>query len=358
MITTSGPPSQASRSSTDRTSPFIVSPSYDRFFFIFQPLVALALGASLSFTPLATERFLFNNQWRSFVTVLSGTVTMAHLVIVFFRSHANERIFRRHPRRFIWAPLCLFAGMMLSSWVLVSVFVLSVWWDVYHSSLQTFGLGRLYDMRAGNDAHAGRGWDRVLNLYLYMGPILAGVSLMDHAGHFREFEKVGAAFFTHIPAYAKTHQRWMTWAVLGTGVPFLIAYLAHYRRLAARGYRVSTEKAMLLASTGLCSIYTWGFNPFGQAFFIMNFFHGIQYFALIWHTEKKGIARTFGLGRFPWEAVRLPALFLFVSTAAAYGLWAELWGQSSHLAMSILLTVSIMHFWYDGFIWSVRKQDV
>ena len=45
-------------------------------------------------------------------------------------------------------------------------------------------------------------------------------------------------------------------------------------------------------------------------------------------------------------------------TAIVYGLWAELWGQSNHYAMSVLLTVSIMHFWYDGFVWSVRKKDV
>ena len=146
--------------------------------------------------------------------------------------------------------------------------------------------------------------------------------------------------------------------MLGTGVPFLLFYLLNSRRLVRLGYRVSKEKTLLLISTGLCSILTWGFNPFGQAFFIMNFFHGVQYFALVWYAEKRGIARTFGFSRFSWQAARGPALFLFVSTAAAYGLWAELLGQSSHLAMSVLLTVSIMHFWYDGFIWSVRKQDI
>jgi hypothetical protein len=31
---------------------------------------------------------------------------------------------------------------------------------------------------------------------------------------------------------------------------------------------------------------------------------------------------------------------------------------SVHWLGAITLIVSIMHFWYDGFIWSVRKQQV
>jgi hypothetical protein len=43
-----------------------------------------------------------------------------------------------------------------------------------------------------------------------------------------------------------------------------------------------SSKGLLLFLTGVCSIYAWGFNPFGLAFFIMNVFHAWQYFALIW----------------------------------------------------------------------------
>jgi hypothetical protein len=27
-------------------------------------------------------------------------------------------------------------------------------------------------------------------------------------------------------------------------------------------------------------------------------------------------------------------------------------------AMAVGITVSLLHFWYDGFIWSVRKREV
>jgi len=76
--------------------------------------------------------------------------------------------------------LLLFLGCWLSSPILVCTSVLATWWDVYHSSLQTFGLGRIYDMRAGNDALAGRRLDYYFNLLLYAGPILGGSALMAH----------------------------------------------------------------------------------------------------------------------------------------------------------------------------------
>ena len=74
----------------------------------------------------------------------------------------------------------------------------------------------------------------------------------------------------------------------------------------------------------------------------MNFFHSLQYFALVWHAEKAQVRAL------PW----------FFAAAAAYGVWGQFLGQSSHAAMSALLTVSIMHFWYDGFIWSVKRKQI
>ena len=335
---------------------FIVSRWYDLAFFILSPLLALALGITASFTPLAQARAAMGGKAESFVTMVSGVVTMAHLVIVFFRSHANPGIFRLYPKRFILAPLILFGAMMLSSWVLVFVFVLAVWWDVYHSSLQTFGLGRLYDKRAGNDVRAARGLDQGLNLLLYAGPIFAGATLMAHAEHFHRFRDVGTALFARIPEVALANQKYYAPLILGFGICYVAYYCLSYGRLYRKGYRIAWPKVALYAATGLCSIYTWGFNTFGQAFFIMNFFHALQYFALIWWAENKNLTAVLRLDRFGWG--KGAALLLFLGAGIGYGLWAHFLGESSHAAFSLLLTVSILHFWYDGFIWSVRKGQV
>ncbi|WP_437648982.1 hypothetical protein [Sorangium sp. So ce362] len=97
-----------------------------------------------------------------------------------------------------------------------------------------------------------------------------------HVQSFDAFEDVGAAFFTAVPALMDSHHRAISRAVIAAGTLFLVYYTLASRSLDRRGYRVSFPEVWLLASAGLCSIYAWGFNPWGQAFFIMNLFHAVQ----------------------------------------------------------------------------------
>lgn len=200
-------------------------------------------------------------------------------------------------------PIALYALLNASTWILVSVSVLATFWDVYHSGMQTFGFSRIYDRKAGNDPMTGRNLDWALNQLLYAGPILAGSTMMDHIEDFEEYEEVGSVFFTSIPGFMNAHQAYLSWPILCGGTLFIVYYALAQWRLHQAGQKISVQKTFLLVSTGLVSIYTWGFNTWGEAFFIMNVFHAVQYFGIV-------------------------------------------------------LVMSIMHFWYDGFIWSVQKKQV
>ena len=246
--------------------------------------------------------------------------------------------------------------MVSSLWVLISVSVLATFWDVYHSALQTFGFARIYDRKAGNDAALGRRLDWHLNHLLYAGPILAGATVMDHIEDFGEYDEVGATFFTSIPGFMVSNQGFFTWAVLISGGGFLIYYVWTQLRLQRLGHAISLQKVYLLVSTGAVSIYTWGFNTFGEAFFIMNFFHALQYFGIVWAFEKKNMMKLFHV-----EGIRFGkplAAVLFVAASGAYGFWVEALDTSIEALWAVTLIVSIMHFLYDGFVWSVRKKQV
>lgn len=341
-------------------SRYIVAPAYDWAFFILSPLIALALGVLVVYSPtlitplpqLLQRGIAYGG---SIADLFMGAFIMAHLVIVFFRSHGNPAIFRLYPMRFTVVPALLLAVMMSSTWAIVVVSVLATWWDVYHSGLQTFGLGRIYDSRVGNDPKVGRRLDIILNHLIYAGPILAGVTLMDHVDDFDEFAAVGSGFFTAIPALVESYAAWLTWAVLAFGVPFIAYYLYCYRRYRKQGYQVSTQKVVLLSCTAAVSIFTWSFNTFGTAFLIMNFFHALQYFAIVWAMEKRGMQSLFRLDGL--RIGRALTLGMFVGLAFGYGLWVEA-VPSSRTYLPVILVISIMHFWYDGFVWSVRRKQV
>jgi len=126
--------------------------------------------------------------------------------------------------------------------------------------------------------------------------------------------------------------------------------------LQKQGHIVSLQKVYLLVSTGAVSTYTWGFNAFGEAFFIMNFFHALQYFGIVWAFEKKNIMKIFRVDQLAFD--KPLALGGFLGIVGMYGFWVETADTSINALWAITLVVSIMHFWYDGFVWSVRRKQV
>ena len=340
-----------------RRSPYIVSARYDWAFFLAPPIAAMVIGLGLAATPFAT--IPIDGEGNTASALFIGILIHAHLVAVLARSHGNADIRRRYPIRFFVVPVALFAAILASEWIAIFAMVVATFWDVWHSGAQTFGFARIYDRNAGAPGEPGRRLDFLLNQLLYAGPILAGATLMDHLVIFEEFEIFDgtlADFLILIPAEAAGYTSSLTWLVVGAAVAFIAYYVLEQWRLHRRGRPVSALKVYLLSSTALCSIVTWGFNPWGQAFFIMNAFHAVQYLALVWATEGTRLTESLRLARLPFG--RAVVLVLFLGAVLAYGCAVELVSTDAHVFWALTMVVSLMHFWYDAFLWSVRKKHV
>ena len=331
-------------------APILDTVREDWLHLILAPVWALALGLALALTPLATWRLSAFGLSGSPVDAFLGTFIMAHLVIVFFRSHANPEVRARHPLSFWAVPPALLLLLLVSERSRTAAAALAVWWDVYHSSLQTFGLGRIFDRKAGNDPEAGRSLDLALNLLLYVGPILCGSMLLFHASPLYSLE--AGKWAESLTAF----QPRLRLFVIGAGLLFLVLYLETYAVLRDKGYRPPREKVALQLGTAAVSIWAWGFNPLGMALFIMNFFHAWQYFALVWRYERENIGAVLRVPKGPRG--RALAFAGLVGLGFLYGSVFGVLGELSSKALAVTLVVSLMHFWYDGFVWSVRQKQV
>lgn len=344
-------------STASRRSPYIVGKRYDWALFLAPPLVAMLVGLAISKTSFALTPI--GPEGSSGSSFFIGVLIHAHLVAVFVRSHGNGEMRRRFPVRFFVVPVALFAAILASSWIAVLAMVVATFWDVWHSGAQTFGFARIYDRNHGAGGDTGRQLDFWLNQLLYAGPILAGVTLIDHLVVLEEFEIFDGAFsdfMVLVPAKTEGVASLLTAGVVVFGAGFVAYYLYAQWRLFLRGRRSSPLKAFLLASTALCSIVTWGFNPWGEAFFIMNAFHAVQYLALVWAMEGKRMAGSLGLAGRPFGGAITAVLFL--GGVVFYGLLTELVDPSIEVFWALTMVVSLMHFWYDAFIWSVQKKHV
>lgn len=329
-------------------SRWIIGPQADWPLLILAPLLALALGLALGLTPLATRRVELFGARASIADGFIAVFIIAHLALVFFRSHANPEVFEKYPFRFTYLPLALFATLLAFPWARVAAAVLAVWWDAYHSSLQTFGLGRIYDRLAGNDPRSGRLPEILLNHLLYIGPILGGASLMLHTRVFQGFDALGRPELSALGPALNAARPVMARVLLSIGGTYAAGFIAWalWRR------NMPVQKACLYGATALTSVWAWGFNPLGMALFIMNFFHALQYFALVWRYEEGNIARVFAC-----EGNRRRAFAAYLGAGLTYGVLGGILGELYETALCVTLVVSLMHFWYDGFVWSVRAGE-
>jgi hypothetical protein len=337
------------------SSGWIVGPVYDGALLIGAPALFFVIGVGIWAVGLADLEVPWGDGHLEVWPTFALTFTMAHVVAVFFRSHGNTKIFRLHRVRFTVVPLALFALFVGSKTAFLFGLVFATWFDNWHSSLQTFGIARLYDMRAGNDPHVGRKLDMGLALVTFLGPILAGATLAMSLTDFARFDEVGLHALTRVPGWVLAHQAWWTWPILGLSLAYIVFYVVAYVRLAKQGYRYSKQKVALWVTLALVSVYTWGFDSFGQAFLIMESFHSLQYFALLWWSEKKTLARLLHVEGKRGE--RPASLALLIIAPFAFGLWTSVF-WSTRFELALFLVVEIMHYWWDGFIWSVRKKQV
>lgn len=354
---------EAQPAAAGRSSGFIIGPVADSCLIIGAPLVGLFIGTPLFCFPDSIFSCEIMGTPRDLRQVFMTSFIAAHLVLVYFRSHANLEIFRQYPFRFTVVPAALLVATTLSPWVMGIVGLVAIWWDVYHSSLQTFGFGRIYDAKRKNSPVAGRRLDYWMNLLLYAGPVLAGAIFVDHLRQSREQlgflsaerNLVADLLVRQGPDFLERHQWYLAAAVIAVGLPFVLFYLWSYYRLSRQGYQVSWQKVWLLVITGSVSIFMWGFRPFIDAFWVMNFFHALQYFAIVGYMERQNLSRIFRLDSFSFG--KAAALVWVVVICMLYGFWSGFYATGVW-ATGLVLTTSIMHFWYDGFIWSVKKRQV
>ena len=284
-----------------------------------------------------------------YVFFFATLITNGHLVAVFPRAYLNREVFAANRFRLTVIPALLLLALFASPTVFIVAGIVAFFWDVHHSAMQTFGLARIYDFRAGNDRNALRRTDLVLNWLLYVGPIFWGASFLVHAEQLGNFVDTPLTVLATAPGYLEGSQtiiRDIALAVWGVTIAWAVV---NYRRAMAKGYRPPAHKMALIVGTGSVTFLAWGYLPPLIAFATINIHHALQYYAIVWLQEGKRITAFTRLG----TTAAFAAFVLFTAVLALGYDFAT--RMDSHLWLVPFLACSLLHFWYDGFVWSVRK---
>lgn len=350
--TPAAPPWLAAFARRDRA---IVGPVADFLCIYGAPPLALLLVWAFMLLPGATTATGVGATTAMLAFVVTA-ITSAHLAPVFVRSHLNPSIFAAHRWKLTLVPPALFLALTVSHWTFVVAGVVAVFWDVYHTAQQNFGLARIYDAKAGTAATASRTLDRVFSHVMYIGPIMAGASLAQHLNYLAPLKDVGLTVMTALPQAAEGNAALLRLVAIAVMATACVIYLMAHVRLARAGVAVSPHKVALMCATVIVQILAWGFSPPGVAFMVVNLFHAVQYFGLVWRQEGGKLPAHLGVAK--GALARPLGLALVFVAPALYGLWETTTQHRWNVLTALFLSVSLLHFWMDGFIWSVRKKTV
>lgn len=242
-------------------------------------------------------------------------------------------------------------------------------WSTWHGATQVHGFNRIYDAKAGSVSPATARWDlyaclawfgaAVLhssgkqvsllgNFYAAGGPLLAPV----HVGHLRMAWDAGTAAITLVFL-------WNAWKQIRQGnPPSPLKFVSMSASIGFWWYSLTQVDEMIYG------VLIW------------EMFHDVQYNALVWIQGRRRIAlgkATGRLGRFLFRP-GVGRIAFYLALSFLYGgmgllmrydhanspekLFGGADGELSALLTRIVIASALLHFYFDGFIWRIRKEGI
>ena len=298
-------------------------------------LTEVAGGASL--------RFLFG--WVMFISFV-------HQPLTFPLVYASPWRLATHRRLFLWFPVVAVAIIAMAVQVsLTLVAVVGGIWNAEHILMQRYGLTRLYGRKAGDDQGQLERW---MLVSWFLIPLLwsaATGSLRDVLARISSGSVDAAA--ASVLAKMSTEAAVALTVVVLAAAYLTVRWSAGERRLAT-GWNVG--KLLYLVSTaglfGLALV-----DPIAAVVgFVAS--HSIEYFVLVNRSVASERQHTGLLGRIARRSHGRSAFFGAYVVAATVVFFLLYRASPAPVLLMAILTIGAVHFFYDAFIWKLRKPEV
>ncbi len=294
-------------------------------------------------------------------------VTIPHHFVTWLRVYGSPAEFARFKERFIVGPVVLVAfAYGLIQWAPLSLVLIVTLWDHQHSLMQQYGFARVYDFKAKAGAPATAKFDLAFN-WIFFGNMLV-VSPLFSAVWVRMLHE------WHLPISAEAVQ-WVHQISWTLAIGYGLIYLGHIAYCARRGLALNPLKYAFLLS----SYFLWYFTSFTTAYLLVfavahRIMHGIQYIVMVYFYNRHKVERTGGDSALLRYVASKRGVKFFILLCAAYALVFHalseglvrdfgfgLVGFNTNFDLfsySLLSSFALIHYYYDAFIWKVRKKDV
>ena len=334
-------------------SPWILDRGSDLLLFVATPVLIIPL--------ILAARSVIDNDEMIYAIVVAFGATGHHLPGL-MRAYGDRALFRRFRVRFIVTPVFL-VGVTLP--LLLSehwrgVIVVLLLWGFWHGLMQVYGFVRIYDAKIGSTSRTTARLDWLICVAWFGAGLVCSdgrMFLMAEA-----FYQAGGPLLS--PAWVEPlRQVWLAGTLVLT-----VIWSVHTYRQHARGQSTSPVKLLTMA----VSFAFWWYAMVhidsvivGIAMF--EVFHDVQYLAIVWVFNRKRVDQQAGVGGFTRFLFRRSwaMVGVYVGLVMAYGLFGYLKELEivadaeliKKVLMSLIFTSTLLHFYFDGFIWKVRERS-
>ncbi len=319
--------------------------------------IPLLIATPLLLIPL----FTFASRHLSDEMIIVGVTLFganAHHLPGLMRAYGDPAFRARFRLRLISAPIAIVAICLASFHLdLGGLLFVTFLWGIWHALAQVYGIGRMYDGRAGLISERTARLDKAVCFAWFLGGFLFSQHRLGLA--LTELYRCG------IPAMAPEAIGALRWLWLGATAAVTIAWSVEQTRLARTG-RGNPLKVLLFASS---FGFWWYANiPIESAVVgvvLFEAFHDVQYLTTVWLYNQKLVQKGGRLGAFSSVLFRPGAIgiAIYVGLCCIYGssglIAKTILGEGAVKTLGALVLASLLlHFYYDSFLWTVRDPSV
>ena len=284
---------------------------------------------------------------------------MGHHLPGMIRAYGDRALFGRFRWRFIIAPIFLVCTCVAFYWWDLKGIVLVVFfWGVWHGMMQTYGFCRIYDAKMGSFAALTRRLDFATCAIWFAAAVLLSSPRMTDT--LEAYYASGGPYI--LPGLLRAARQIM----LLTAIAVAILFLINFARMWAQGKRPNPVKlALVVTSIGFWWYCNNGVANILAGIALFEVFHDVQYLSLVWIYNRNRVEKDSSIGGFMRFVFRRSGSLvgLYIGLVFAYG---SLSYFNSRLEVETIKRVltgvvaasSLLHFYYDGFIWKVREKSM
>ena len=283
-------------------------------------------------------------------------LSLLHQPLTLALVYGDREQFALRRRLFTWSPpvavALIAAAVLLDLWVVVPI---AAAWNVVHTLQQRYGLSRIYSRKAGyGSARLDRG---LLYLGMLAAILVAGSSAKTLAALGRVMlDDRNSAAITDLTAV----RPYALWLVTPAVVAFAVVVWMLVRQERERSAEANPAK-WLYQGSSLALIAAIAYDPLA-GFVAYVAAHAIEYTIVVDKTVERRYAAARpqmpALGRLVRDRrARIASFVAFVALI----LWFESDVRDAipgHAYLIVVYSVGILHFWYDSFIWKLRRPAV